>query len=114
MFNSGIARIHLTRRHPGSLKIVHMLPSAFVAGSILLLIGAVLFTPVFLLPLLLLALLLFTDASIRKKSVRTGMLAVAASFVQLSGYGLGMISGFWNISVLGRGDYAAFVKNFYR
>ena len=114
VFNSGIARIHLTRRHPGSLKIVHMLPSAFVVGSILFLIGALLFTPLSLLPLLLLALLLFTDASIRKKSIRTGILAVATSFVQLSGYGLGMISGFWNISVLGKGNYAAFVKNFYR
>ena len=30
VFNSGIARIHLSKRHPGTLKLVHLLPSGFV------------------------------------------------------------------------------------
>ena len=29
VINSGIARIHLAKRHPGSMKLVHMLPAAF-------------------------------------------------------------------------------------
>lgn len=34
--NSGMARIHLTRRHPGSLKLVHLLPAVFTVGVALL------------------------------------------------------------------------------
>ncbi len=114
VFNSGIARIHLTRRHKGSLKLVHLLPAAFVLGSFLLVALAILWTPLFLLPMVLLALLLFVDASVREKSVKTGAYSVVASFVQLFGYGMGFIAGWWNISILGKSNYAAFVKNFYR
>ncbi len=114
VFNSGIARIHLTRRHKGSLKLVHLLPAAFVLGSLLLAALAILWTPLFLLPLVLLALLLFVDASVRKRSLKTGAYSVVASFVQLFGYGMGFIAGWWNISILGKSNYAAFVKNFYR
>jgi GT2 family glycosyltransferase len=43
--NSGMARIHLTRRHPGSLKLVHLLPAVFTTGvamlSLLFLVGLV-------------------------------------------------------------------------
>lgn len=38
VYNSGIARIELSKRHPGSLKLVHLLPAVFtVAVSLLLL-----------------------------------------------------------------------------
>ena len=114
VFNSGIARIHLTRRHAGSLKLVHLLPSAFVLGCLLLLVLSVLWSPLFLLPVFLLSLLLFTDASVRKGSVKTGILAVAASFVQLFGYGSGFLAGWWNVCILGKRYYAVFVDNFYR
>ena len=30
--NSGIARIHLSKRHPGTLKLVHLLPAVFTLG----------------------------------------------------------------------------------
>ena len=36
VFNSGIARINLTKRHPGTMKFVHVLPAIFTAGTILL------------------------------------------------------------------------------
>lgn len=114
VFNSGIARIHLTRRHPDTLKLVHLLPSAFVLGCLFLIIVAVTICPWAITPIPLLALILFADATIRKKSIWTGILSVAASFVQLSGYGSGFLIGWWNICIRGRHDYAAFVKNFYR
>ena len=41
--NSGIARINLTKRHPGTLKLVHLLPMLFTVGTILCLIAAYLF-----------------------------------------------------------------------
>ena len=40
VFNSGIARINLTKRHPGTLKFVHVLPAIFTVGTILLAVVA--------------------------------------------------------------------------
>ena len=36
--NSGIARINLMKRHPGSLKLVHLLPAGFTIGTFLCLL----------------------------------------------------------------------------
>lgn len=41
--NSGIARINLMKRHPGSLKFVHLLPMFFTVGTFLCLFFAFLF-----------------------------------------------------------------------
>ena len=43
VFNSGIARINLTKRHPGTLKLVHLLPMVFTVGVLLLIAAAVFF-----------------------------------------------------------------------
>jgi GT2 family glycosyltransferase len=122
VFNSGIARIHLTKRHPGSLKLVHLLPSAFTVGTLVLLLTSIIagalagwaWALVALSPLMLLALLLFADSSIRKRSIKTGLCSICTSFVQLGGYGSGLITGWWHICILGKANYAAFVKNFYK
>ncbi len=36
VYNSGIARINLSKRHPGTLKLVHLLPMMFTVGVLLL------------------------------------------------------------------------------
>lgn len=41
--NSGIARINLMKRHPGSLKLVHLLPMVFTVGTFLCLLFSFLF-----------------------------------------------------------------------
>ena len=41
--NSGIARINLMKRHPGSLKLVHLLPMIFTIGTFACLLLAFLF-----------------------------------------------------------------------
>ena len=41
--NSGIARINLMKRHPGSLKLVHLLPMLFTIGTFACLLFALLF-----------------------------------------------------------------------
>jgi GT2 family glycosyltransferase len=42
VYNSGIARINLSKRHPGTLKLVHLLPMVFTLGVIgLVLVSAV-------------------------------------------------------------------------
>ena len=113
MHNSGIARIHLTKRHPGTLKLVHLLPAVFTLGCLLCLLVAP-FWPWSLLPLLLFSLIVLVDASVRERSVGVGLRAVAASFVQLTGYGSGFLRAWWTRCVLGRGEFEAFRKNFYK
>ena len=119
--NSGIARINLTKRHPGTLKLVHLLPAVFTLGCTLLVmlspLAALLGCPhwwVLLLPLLLFALLICCDAAMQEKSLGVGLRAVAAAYVQLLGYGSGFIRAWWQRCVLGRGEFDAFRKNFYK
>lgn len=111
--NSGIARINLTKRHPGTLKAVHLLPALFTAGCALLLAGS-LVCPWSLLPLAAFSLLILADATRAERNVGTGLRAVAAAFVQLTGYGSGFIRAWWQRCVLGRGEFDAFRKNFYK
>ncbi len=110
--NSGIARIHLTVRHPGTLKIVHLLPAAFTVGCAILLLGGF-FCPWLWLPLVAYALLVFADAAIKERSAYVGLLAVAASFVQLTGYGSGFLRAAWRRYVLHSGEFEAFSETFY-
>ncbi len=119
--NSGIARINLYKKHPSSLKVVHLLPAAFTVGLALLLIAS-LFKPAFLLPIMLYALLVFADATLKYHdegcgwghAMKIGMLSVAASFIQLTGYGSGFLRAWWERCVRGKGEMEAFKKNFYK
>lgn len=111
--NSGIARINLYKKYPESLKLVHLLPGLFTLGVAFFLIGT-LFCGYSILPLLLYALLVCTDASLQNKSLRIGVLAIAAAYIQLIGYGTGFWRAWWNRCVLGRGEMEAFKKNFYK
>ncbi|MCC8018832.1 MAG: glycosyltransferase [Rikenellaceae bacterium] len=98
VFNFGRARVLLSRLHPGTLKAVHLLPSVFTAGLAGVICAAVLWTPwVLLLPgAYLLAVLV--DSAVSNKSLTVGLLAVPAALVQLTGYGLGFISGLFTRS----------------
>lgn len=111
--NSGIARIHLTKRHPGTLKLVHLLPAAFTIGCLVLLLGGF-FCPWLWCLLDLYALMVFIDSSMQNKSLYVGMLSVAAAFVQLTGYGTGFLRAWWHRCILHRGEFEAFKKNFYK
>ncbi len=142
VYNSGIARINLTKRHPGTLKLVHMLPAAFTLGVIgcllLFLLGVgmyaqgewldyqglrptdnmhqgigFMFCELALIPIILYSAIIFTDSSVKNRSLRVGLLSVPAAFVQLCGYGLGFINAWWRRCVLGRDEFHAFEKNFY-
>ncbi len=111
--NSGIARINLTKRHPGTLKIVHVLPAVFTLGVVVLLMAGIVWKYA-LVPLLLYALLICSGATYQEKSLKVGLLAVPAAFVQLGGYGLGFLWAWWQRCVLGKGEFGAFKKNFYK
>lgn len=115
VYNSGIARINLYKKYPESLKIVHLLPAAFTAGTALLLVlAAVMCQPLWLAPIVLYALMILADSSLQNHSLRIGLLSVAAAFVQLTGYGLGFFNAWWKRCVRGGNEFSAFDKTFYK
>ena len=111
--NSGIARINLYKKYPESLKLVHMLPALFTLGVVFLLLAS-LFWGGSLSLLFLFVLIVFVDASMQNKSLKIGLLAIAASFIQLTGYGTGFLRAWWKRCVCGKSEFAAFEKNFYQ
>ena len=111
--NSGIARINLYKKYPESLKLVHMLPALFTLGVVFLFLAS-LFWGGSLSLLFLFALIVFVDASMQNKSLKIGLLAIAASFIQLTGYGTGFLRAWWKRCVCGKSEFAAFEKNFYQ
>ena len=112
VYNSGIARINLEKRHPGTMKLVHLLPTVFTLGVIGLLL-ITLFWPLACVPIILYSLLLFIDSSIQNKSLWVGLLSIPAAFVQLMGYGFGFIESWWKRCILKQDEFTAFEKNFY-
>ncbi|MBR3495222.1 MAG: glycosyltransferase [Prevotella sp.] len=130
VYNSGIARINLEKRHPGTLKLVHLLPMVFTVGVIALILMAAVARAMIhydasnwhtwywiclaaLSPILLYALIIFIDSSIKNKSLKVGLLSIPAAFVQLMGYGFGFIESWWKRCVLKKDEFTAFEKNFY-
>ena len=115
VYNSGIARINLEKRHPSTMKLVHLLPTVFTVGVIaLILISAVgralmhyvdrdqfywmCFAP--WIPIILYSLLICIDSTIKNRS--------------LMGYGLGFIESWWKRCVLKQDEFQAFEKTFYK
>lgn len=115
VYNSGIARINLYKKYPESLKIVHLMPAAFTAGTALLVVlAAVMCQPLWLAPIVLYALMILADSSLQNRSLHIGLLSVAAAFVQLTGYGLGFFNAWWKRCVRGGNEFSAFDKTFYK
>jgi len=113
VFNSGIARINLYKRHPESLKLVHLLPFIFTLGCFLLIILSF-FNYIFLIPLLLFIFIVFIDSSLNNNSIKVGTISIITSFIHLFGYGLGFFKSFWIRIVLKREEFHAYKHNFYK
>lgn len=73
--NSGIARINLMKRHPGSLKLVHLLPAVFTIG-------------VFLCLLLFLVGLFFTG------------LGLYTGFFSPTGCNIGLVAAYFGVAIM--------------
>ena len=129
VYNSGIARINLEKRHPGTMKLVHLLPTVFTLGVIALIltsaVGRLLMyyvdndewrwlclTP--WIPIILYSAIIFTHSSIKNRSLWVGLLSVPAAFVQLMGYGFGFIESWWKRCVRKKDEFQAFEKTFYK
>ncbi len=93
----GMSRITLQLLYPGSMKAVHWAPAIFTIGSLTLLTMSLSDTK-WLIPLALYILALWTSAYISTRSIKVGCLSVAASMVQLFGYGTGFLRAYiWKI-----------------
>lgn len=129
VYNSGIARINLEKRHPGTLKPVHLLPAVFTLGTIALILTSAagrllmyyddLHRWLWLciapwLPLLLYGFTVCADSAVKSRSLKVGLLSVPAAFVQLAGYGLGFIEAWWKRCVRGQDEFHAFEQTFYQ
>jgi len=112
VYNSGIARINLNARHPGTIKAVHLLPSLFTIGCPAVILLSF-FHPFFLILVILPILAFFTDALITLKQPKPSFLAVPAAFTQLFGYGLGFIYAWFKRHILKKGEFNAFSEGFY-
>ena len=114
VFNSGIARINLYKRHPGSLKLVHFFPSAFVVYQFLSVPHAIYHSEYWVLyPTILYLLLIFIDSTRRFKNLWVALLSVLASMIQLFGYGTGFIKAFIKRIVLSKPEFHNYNKTFY-
>jgi glycosyltransferase involved in cell wall biosynthesis len=133
VYNSGIARINLEKRHPGTLKLVHLLPTVFTLGVITLLLAALITiclplscvpsvasdlwssaSFLFLSPIILYIGVIFIDSSLKNKSMWVGLLSIPAAFTQLMGYGFGFIESWWKRCIMKQDEFTAFEKNFYK
>ena len=99
----GMSRVTLKLLYPGSLKVVHLLPAAFVLGSLALIILGIFVSPWFLLPLGLYFAAIFVGALISTRSLKVSLLAIPAAIIQLGGYGFGFLKAYFQKIILGRG-----------
>ena len=131
--HSGMARIDLEKRHPGTLKLVHLLPAVFALGVtgclVLFGLGVALYiegcwldahdlrptddmhqgvgfvlSVLALTPIIIYSAAIAADSTLRNRSLWVGLLSVPAAFTQLMGYGLGFIKAWWSRCVLKRGE----------
>jgi glycosyltransferase involved in cell wall biosynthesis len=93
-YSFGQNRINVSRYHPDAVKLVHLLPSAFLVFLALTFVSG-LFSwsifPVLLLVFLIWISLVFFFASLQYMSLKVGGLSMATSILQLAGYGAGLL-----------------------
>jgi cellulose synthase/poly-beta-1,6-N-acetylglucosamine synthase-like glycosyltransferase len=93
-FSFGENRINVSRFHPEAVKLIHMMPSFFLLGWMIVFISCFLVKPFCLLlgaVYILWMLLVFLDSTFQNHSIWVGILSIFTSFFQLSLYGAGMI-----------------------
>ncbi len=90
----GMSRVTLKLLYPNSLKIVHLLPAAFVIGVICLVLLSLFVSWWFITPLLAYLLAIFITALISTHSLIIAAKAIPTSILQVCGYGCGFIKAF--------------------
>ena len=110
----GKARPILDKWHPEFKKITFLFPSFFIIGligSLILLLNNV---HLFIYLYILYFILTFILSGINNKSIKVGVLSVAAVFIQFYGYGTGYIKSFTKIHLLKEKPEEAFPELFFK
>lgn len=98
-YSFGKERPVLNMQYPNTAKLTYWFPSAFLfglLGSFVSLFFSI-FIPICILLTYLIAI--FTNASIKNRSIKIGFLSVLTSIVQFIGYGAGFISSILKIAL---------------
>jgi len=109
----GKTRYIISGVYPETFRIFFLFPTLFVLGVAVLLILSVWINWLFILPVMLWIVLILADATIRSRNLLVGLMAVWASAIQLSAYGLGFLSAWIKKGLLGRDEYGVFNHGFY-
>ena len=99
----GMSRITLKLLYPGSMKLVHCLPALAVLIGIALIVLSFTVSPWFITPILVYWLAIFVEAYITTEDPWIAVLALPASVIQISGYGLGFIKAYVTKIIFRRG-----------
>lgn len=94
----GRARINISRYYPSEVKMIHTLPALFTLGMLFFITLPLWNIGLFnllLTPFLLFLALLFIHAACSHKSIYIGILSIAATFIQLTAYGIGFLTEWW-------------------
>ena len=119
IFNWGIARVNLSRLHQGFLKPVHLAPAILVIGSIIFLsflgfgvlpkIGSYLLV----IPILIGSIAFFQAYKMYRSYAIAG-LSIITLFVQVFAYGIGTLSGLFQLFILRNEETKGFTKDYYK
>lgn len=118
IFNWGVARINLGRRHKNMLKPVHFLPLMVILWLIALLAVTPIFTEIAKILWIITGIGFFIICSIahfqalfKYKDIRVAKLAMITLNIQVFAYGFGLVWGIWN-AIKGK-EVRGFSKNYY-
>lgn len=93
VFFFGTARINLYKRYPSTLKLTHLLPSLFLIYTLFSIFFSMFVCRYAILPIFMIMLIWFIQSTYLNRSVNVGIISVRTSFIQLFGYGLGLLYG---------------------
>ncbi len=114
VFGFGKTRLIISKVYPETFNLFYLAPAAFLVGCIFLIALSAIIGFWALLPLFLWIAMVFIDATLKNKSVITGVVSVVASFIQLCGYGCGFLGAAWTLLILRKDKYGVMKKGFYR
>lgn len=92
-FSFGRNRVNVSRFHPGAIKLVHWMPTAFALFCLTIPIFYLVHKPLFQLTLGVFigwSMSVFLSSTIQNRAVKVGALSWVASMLQLWSYGLGL------------------------
>jgi len=118
IFNWGVARINLGRRHRSMLKPVHFLPMGVIIGLLMLAIFTLIVTElsallwsITLAAFIFICLFAFFQSLFKYKNLKASFLSIITLNIQVFAYGLGLIWGL--INALKGKEVKGFSKNYY-